>query len=335
MSASDVDAFLSFRGDMDVRWDKPRVEPTPAPPSVAGCSWDGVHPGPDEDDVSWAEFDSAIPVDTRRKVIPSNKKLTKEQRQKLKDEQQLAEARESIRKRGWSEGEVKWRSWLATRGHDVQVNDWNLHKYVEGECIPPSRDPWFLNANDKEMPDYEAGNDGVENEDPEPEVTDILSQPIRPAWRYPPPKPLRPLWGDVDEAMLLLQGLGRRSDTYYWRQTTSTVQLEVKLPEGTSARELRVSMQPTRLTVQIGAEPPLFDEELFMKIYVGSNTDEDCSIWEVQDKRVIVFHLVKWHRLKAGNARDASKTWWCKCMKDESAFDLKVPHAEYYNQKEK
>ena len=113
------------------------------------------------------------------------------------------------------------------------------------------------------------------------------------------------------------------------------MQLEVKLPPGTSARELRVNMQPTRLTVQVGAEPPIFDEELFMKIYVGSNTDEDCSIWEVQDKRVIVFHLVKWHRLKAGNVRDASKTWWCKCLMSEEAFDLKVPHGEYYNQKEK
>ena len=82
-------------------------------------------------------------------LVASNRRLSKEEREKLKDEQQLAEARESIRKRGWSEAEVKWRSWLATRGHDVQVNDWNLHKYVEGECTPPSRDPWFLNAHDR------------------------------------------------------------------------------------------------------------------------------------------------------------------------------------------
>ena len=100
------------------------------------------------------------PVDTSRKVVASNRRLSKEEREKLTDEQQLAEARESIRKRGWSEGEVKWRAWLATRGHDVQVNDWNLHKYVDGECIPPSRDPFWLNANEKELPDYEAGNDG-------------------------------------------------------------------------------------------------------------------------------------------------------------------------------
>ena len=43
----------------------------------------------------------------------------------------LRDARESIRKRGWSEGEVKWRV-ARERGHDVQVNDWTLHKYVDG-----------------------------------------------------------------------------------------------------------------------------------------------------------------------------------------------------------
>ena len=29
------------------------------------------------------------------------------------------------------------------------------------------------------------------------------------------------------------------------------------------------------------AGPPILDEELYMRIYVGSNTDDDVSIWEV------------------------------------------------------
>ena len=37
------------------------------------------------------------------------------------------------------------------------VHDWNLYQYIDGECIPPSRDPFWLNANEKPMPDYEAG----------------------------------------------------------------------------------------------------------------------------------------------------------------------------------
>eukprot|EP00326_Haptolina_ericina_P032324 CAMPEP_0181242210 /NCGR_PEP_ID=MMETSP1096-20121128/41557_1 /TAXON_ID=156174 ORGANISM="Chrysochromulina ericina, Strain CCMP281" /NCGR_SAMPLE_ID=MMETSP1096 /ASSEMBLY_ACC=CAM_ASM_000453 /LENGTH=94 /DNA_ID=CAMNT_0023338381 /DNA_START=48 /DNA_END=332 /DNA_ORIENTATION=- len=94
-------------------------------------------------------------------------------------------------------------------------------------------------------------------------------------------------------------------------------------------------MTPTRLAIRIGADPPLFDEELYMKIYVGSNADNDCSIWEIQEKRVVVFNLVKWHRLAAGNVRDASRTWWRKCFSSEEAFDMANPHGEYYNQKDK
>ena len=44
-----------------------------------------------------------------------------------------------------------------------------------------------------------------------------------------PPREPKPLWCDVDELALLAHGLGRRTEGYYWRQTTSTVQLELKL----------------------------------------------------------------------------------------------------------
>ena len=52
---------------------------------------------------------------------------------------------------------------------------------------------------------------------------------------------------------------------------------------------------------------PIFDEQLYMKIYVGGPADDEASIWELQDKRVVVFNLVKWHRLSAGNVRDTSR----------------------------
>ena len=87
-------------------------------------------------------------------------------------------------------------------------------------------------------------------------------------------------------ARQVADALGRLSERCCWRQTTSMVYVELAVPEGTSARDLRVSMRPTHLSVTVGHEP-LLDEELYMKIYVGSNTDDDCSIWEVQDKRVL------------------------------------------------
>uniref|UniRef100_A0A7S4BE22 Uncharacterized protein n=1 Tax=Chrysotila carterae TaxID=13221 RepID=A0A7S4BE22_CHRCT len=172
LSGDALEDFIAFRGEMQVDWDakRPEIAACAAPPKATSrsddlsnptyCGWDDVAPIPSDDDPSWSVFGvSQTQEEEVKPQIRGGKKLTKEQRQKLKDEEQLREARESIRKRGWSENEVKWRSWLARRGRDVMVNDWNLSQYIDGECIPPSRDPFWLNANEKPLPDYEAGND--------------------------------------------------------------------------------------------------------------------------------------------------------------------------------
>ena len=287
----------------------------------------------------------------------------------------------------------------------MQVNQWNLHEYVDGECTPPSRDPFWLSANEKPLPDYEAGNDG-QDEDAPPLMTNLMSEVIKP--KYPQKRivELKPLWADVrfwppplpcddpcdarlsptshtlptpaqqpprsvqcgkarlcpatlcgplpnrppgvctvaklincvrqqvDGEKLARETLGRKAHDYYWRQSTSMIYLEFKLPEGTSARELTVEMHPTHLTVRVGDQPPLIDEELYMRIYVGSNADNDSSIWEIHDKRVLIFHLVKWHRLAAGNVRDVSRTWWRKCLVREVEFENTVPASSYYEQKD-
>ena len=313
-----VGDFLAFRGELeDINWEQPpqrgkRAELLSGGPATSkapclqeetqGFTWEDIDFGPAESDDSWAGFTRPEDIGDGKALTAGGKKLTKEQRQKLKDQEQLAEARESIRKRGWTEGEVKWRSWLARRGHDVMVNDWNLYKHIDGECIPPSRDPFWINANEVPLPDYEAGND-VPNEVGPMEVTTILGERIEPKWKPPRVVQLAPLWSDVDAAGLLERGMGRVTDTYFWRQTIGMVYVEVKVPEGTSARDLRVLIEPSRLSITLGSQP-FFDEELAMKIYVGSNADAETSIWELQDKRVVVFHLVKWHRLAAGNVRD-------------------------------
>ena len=333
-----VDAFLAAPAvGPSIDWDAPPPAP-PEPKPADPYSWDDLDPGPSESDPSWAAFGAAA-EDAADASSGTKKKLSAAEREKARDEQMLRDARESIRKRGWSEGEVKWRAWLATRGHDVQVNDWNLHKYVDGECIPPSRDPFWLNANEKKLPDYEAGNDGP-NEDPEPPIKNLMGEVIGP--KHAPPRILHlpELWADVRAGELEAAGLGRKVGArYMWRQTVQNVRLEVQVPPGTSARDLRVTMEPSRLAVQVGAGPPILDEELYMRIYVGSNTDDDVSIWEVQDRRVVVFHLTKWHRLAAGNVRDASRTWWPRAFVSEPPFqdggDMVHPPHEYYNLKGK
>ena len=274
----DVGAFLAFRGQLEgLDWEQPVAKGARAEalssggPSVrAPClqddshvfSWDWIDEGPPATDESWAAFEPDVAASLPDgKLLARGKKLTKEERQKLADAEQLAEARESIRRRGWTEGEVKWRSWLARRGHDTMVNDWNLYQYVDGECIPPSRDPFWINANEVPLPDYEAGND-VPNEVGPMEVTNILGERIEPKWKPARVVPLPPLWHDVDAPKLLELGLGRVTERYHWRQTIGMVFVEVKVPEGTSARDLQVTIAPSRLTIRRGSGPPLFDEEV-------------------------------------------------------------------------
>ena len=65
----------------------------------------------------------------------------------------------------------------------------------------------------------------------------------------------------------------------------------------------------------------------------SSSTEQAC--------RVVVFHLTKWHRLAAGNVRDASRTWWPRAFVSEPPFqdleggDMVHPPHEYYNLKGK
>lgn len=348
-----IDEFLSYRGELEgINWADPPLKgaraealsagAAPGPSVRAPCladgdgsfSWDDIDEGPPDTDESWAAFvDPGAKVADGR-ILSGGKKLNKEQKQKLRDQEQLEQARESIRKRGWTEGEVKWRSWLARRGHDTMVNDWNLYRYIEGDCIPPSKDPFWLNSNDVDLPDYEAGND-IPDEAGPMEVTSILGERIEPKWKPPRQVELKPLWDDVNARQLIEQGLGFLGDGYCWRQTISMVYLEVRVPEGTSARDLNVTISPTRVTIRRGGGPPIFDEELHMKVYVGGPADNDCSVWELSDKRVVIFHLAKWHRLGAGNVRDSSRTWWRRCFaSEEECFPhLENPHGEYYNQK--
>ena len=72
-----------------------------------------------------------------------------------------------------------------------------------------------------------------------------------------------------------------------------------------------------------------------MRIYVGSNADDNSSVWELVDKRVLIFHLTKWHRLEAGNVRDASRTWWRRCLAKEPLFENEHPPNAYYEAKER
>ena len=68
-----------------------------------------------------------------------------------------------------------------------------------------------------------------------------------------------------------------------------------------------------------------------MKIYVGSKVDNESSVWELQDKRVVIFHLVKWYRLGAGNGATRAHGGGGASLR--GALPHEHPHGDYYQQK--
>ena len=109
-----VDAFLAAPAvGPSIDWDAPAPAP-PEPKPADPYSWDDLDPCPSSEDPSWAAFGAAA-EDAADASSGTKKKLSAAEREKARDEQMLRDARESIRKRGWSEGEVKWRAWLATQ----------------------------------------------------------------------------------------------------------------------------------------------------------------------------------------------------------------------------
>ena len=107
--------------------------------------------------------------------------------------------------------------------------------------------------------------------------------------KHAPPRILHlpELWADVKAGELEAAELGRSGRAVH----VAAVVQNVRLGAGAAGDVLRVTMEPSRLAVQVGTGPPILDEALYMRIYVGSNADDDVSIWEVQDRRVVVFHL--------------------------------------------
>ena len=81
---------------------------------------------------------------------------------------------------------------------------------------------------------------------------------------------------------------GDTTDKYSWAQTHSDLTVQIKVPEGTKARELIVVMKPQYLSVAIkGQEEKLVEGDLFEKIKV-----ED-SFWNLEDNKYLVLTLEK------------------------------------------
>eukprot|EP00658_Telonema_sp_P-2_P053485 TRINITY_DN4203_c0_g1_i1.p2 TRINITY_DN4203_c0_g1~~TRINITY_DN4203_c0_g1_i1.p2 ORF type:complete len:107 (+),score=17.55 TRINITY_DN4203_c0_g1_i1:121-441(+) len=87
----------------------------------------------------------------------------------------------------------------------------------------------------------------------------------------------------------------------------------------------------TSVFVGLGGGRVLLDSKTAYPIYV----DEYDIQWELEpahDPYVLV-HLTKFFRKEAMNCRDASETWWKRCLRcpGEKPFGSSQPPSEYYS----
>ena len=81
---------------------------------------------------------------------------------------------------------------------------------------------------------------------------------------------------------------GGITDKYRWSQQIMTVDLQIKIPSGTRARQIICVIKNKHLKVQIkGQDEPIIDGELFQKVIV-----ED-SLWSIEDQEYMTINLEK------------------------------------------
>lgn len=91
---------------------------------------------------------------------------------------------------------------------------------------------------------------------------------------------------NVDKSMSTYNG--GVTDVYRWSQQIMNVDIQIKIPSGTRAREVICDIKNKHLKVMIkGQEKPIIDGELYEKVVV-----ED-SLWSIEDQEYLTINLEK------------------------------------------
>ena len=117
----------------------------------------------------------------------------------------------------------------------------------------------------------------------EPEASKPVSKPAE-APKKIPEAPVKE--SNVDKSISTYNGA--KTAKYNWSQSINNVDVQVKLPKGTTSKQLIVTIKPKHLKVQIKGQPePLIDGELCERV-----KSED-SFWSVEDEEFLNFNFEK------------------------------------------
>jgi len=232
---------------------------------------------------------------------------------------------------GLTEEEIKWKAWLATRGSDVKITESNVHEYCE--LAPAGEQAEMVRPKPSGLNEFHAPAPLPENPCPEIgctcefETPFLLRRHIKAA--HPPvyPPPLIEAW----DPNPIADGMGKRYQRYSWRQDTGHVVMRVPVPRFTKTADVVVKLQKNHVHVEVANSQTMISSKLANPICV----DEFEIQWELEPAHdpYLLLHLTKFFRKEAMNCRDASETWWTRCLREtkEDRFETKRPPAEYYN----
>ena len=115
---------------------------------------------------------------------------------------------------------------------------------------------------------------------------------------------------------------GGTTQKYKWAQQTRNVDVQVKIPSGTKARQIICIIKQKHLKIQIkGQDEPIIDGELAEKVIV------DDSLWSIEDNEYITVNLEKmeeriWKTVILGDEEIDPKT--VDQTKNMEEFDLET-----------
>lgn len=92
--------------------------------------------------------------------------------------------------------------------------------------------------------------------------------------------------------------------SYLWHQTLDEVDVILSVPQGTKAKQVAITMTPSKLSVGLKGEPLFFEGVLAKEIRL------DDSTWTLDDQKEINIHLEK-----------AKQEWWPNVIQSHPALD--------------
>jgi len=94
---------------------------------------------------------------------------------------------------------------------------------------------------------------------------------------------------------------------YTWQQQLGDVDISIPVPKGSRARDLKIAISKSKLSVGLKGQEPIMEGELCKDIKV------DDSTWTLEDQETVLVHLEKVNNM----------TWWENVLKHHPKIDTK------------